>query len=200
MTEDTTTAALIADEIKGLGPLAALAGTWEGDKGVDVAPSDAEGPQDRGTAKSVYRERIVFEPIGQVDNHAQVLYGLRYRTTAWRIGSDDSFHEEVGYWLWDAAAGQVMRCFIVPRGVSVIAGGSATVDGKRFELEANVGSATFGICSNPFLDREFRTVRYKLQVVVHDDGSWSYDEDTQMQLASGALFHHTDANRLRRVS
>ena len=195
------TTALTAEEIKELGPLAALVGTWEGDKGTDVAPSDADGPQDRGTATSPYRERIVFEPIGRVDNHAQVLCGLRYRTTAWRIDAPESnsFHEEVGYWLWDAAAEQVMRCFIVPRGVSVIAGGSATAGATGFELEANVGSATFGICSNPFLDREFRTVRYTLTVALHDDGSWSYDEDTQMQLATGALFHHTDANRLHLV-
>ena len=129
-----------------------------------------------------------------------MLYGLRYRTTAWRIGSDDSFHEEVGYWLWDADAEQVMRSFIVPRGVSVQAGGSAKADATSFDLEANVGSATFGICSNPFLDREFRTVRYTLHVETHDDGTWSYAEDTQMQLATGDLFHHTDANRLSRVA
>ncbi len=187
------------EETEGLGPLAALVGVWEGDKGADRAPSDADGPDDRGVAHSNYRERIVFEPTGRVDNHAQVLYGLRYRTTAWRIGSEDSFHEEVGYWLWDAGAGQVMRCFIVPRGISVIAGGSASADSDTFSLEANVGDATFGICSNPFLDKEFRTVRYTLTVTTHDDGTWSYDEDTQMQLANGEIFHHTDANRLARV-
>ncbi|MCO4761236.1 MAG: FABP family protein [Myxococcales bacterium] len=188
------------DHAKQLGPLGALIGTWEGNKGADVAPSDAEGPDDRGTARSAYRERLVFEPIGRVDNHAQKLFGLRYRTTAYRIGADESFHEEVGYWLWEPATEQVMRCFIVPRGISVIAGGHAKADASSFELEANVGSATFGICSNPFLDREFRTVRYQLSVEVHDDGSWSYAEDTQMQLADDKIFHHTDSNRLRRVS
>lgn len=187
------------DDIRNLGPLAALAGTWQGDKGADLAPSTADGPADRGTALSNYRERIELEPIGRVDNHAQVLYGLRYRTTAWRVGADDSFHEEVGYWLWDAAAEQVMRCFIVPRGMSVVAGGTAKADANSFDLQANAGSATFGICSNPFLDREFRTVRYRLHVQVHDDGSWTYTESTQMQLANDKLFDHTDGNTLRRV-
>jgi hypothetical protein len=41
----------------------------------------------------------------------------------WRLGETDPFHEELGYWLWDADAGQVLRCFMVPRGVTVIAGG-----------------------------------------------------------------------------
>jgi len=63
-----------------LGPLAPLAGVWEGAAGTDVAPSSA-----RATAVSRFRERIVFEPIGRVDNHEQTLFGLRYRTTAWRL-------------------------------------------------------------------------------------------------------------------
>ena len=119
-----------------LGPLARLAGTWEGDKGDDVAPS----VPDRGVAKSTYRERIVFEPIGSIQNHEQTLSGLRYRTTAWRIGSDDPFHEEVGYWLWDPERELVMRCFLVPRGISVIAGGSATKGADSFALEATLAT------------------------------------------------------------
>lgn len=184
------------EDIDNLGPLAALAGIWEGDKGDDIAPDD--DPSEVENNK--YRERMVFEPIGRVDNHAQVLYGLRYATTAWRLGADDGFHEEVGYWLWDAANEQVLRCFIVPRGVSVIAGGTAKADAKAFELTADVGSETYGICSNKFLDAEFKTVRYELKVTVHDDGSFSYWEDTQLQIkGQGEIFHHTDENRLRRV-
>ena len=180
------------DDIENLGPLAALAGQWEGEKGDDVSPDDNRG---RGTNK--YREHLVLEPIGRVDNHEQVLYGLRYATTAWRIGEDEPFHEEVGYWLWDAANKQVMRCFIVPRGVSVIAGGTVEPDAKSFKISARVGSDTYGICSNQFLDREFKTTEYNLEITINDDGSWSYDEDTVMQVR-GETFHHTDANTLRR--
>ena len=89
-----------------LGPLAPLVGVWEGTKGDDVAPSD-----DRGTENNKYRERLVFEDIGLVENHEQRLFGLRYKTMAWRIGADDPFHEELWYWLWDGNAKQVMRCF-----------------------------------------------------------------------------------------
>ena len=64
-----------------LGPLAALAGVWEGQKGEDVSPSD-----DRGTERNQFRERMTFDPMGPVRNHEQTLYGLRYATTVWRIG------------------------------------------------------------------------------------------------------------------
>ncbi len=177
-----------------LGPLAGLVGTWEGDKGHDLAPGD-----DRGTETNLYRERMTFTPIGRVDNHEQTLYGLRYATTAYRIGVADSFHEEVGYWLWDATRKLVMRCFLVPRGVSVIAGGTAEANATTFTLKAELGSPTFGICSNPFLDEEFRTVAYEVTVTVEGD-TLTYAEDTVLKMkGKDAPFHHTDRNTLRRV-
>lgn len=78
--------------LKHLGPLAALAGVWEGDKGVDVAPDD-----NRGTERNAFRERLTFEPFGPVQNHEQQLYGLRYATVGWRIGEASPFHKETGY-------------------------------------------------------------------------------------------------------
>jgi len=65
---------------------------------------------------------------------------------------------------------------------------------------ADVGSQTFGICSNPFLDREFRTVRYELSVDLPELGRLYYREDTQLQLAGrDEIFHHTDENTLSRT-
>ena len=49
--------------VKSLGPLAGLVGIWEGDQGLDEAPSAS-----RGTLQTSFRERAVFEAIGPVDN------------------------------------------------------------------------------------------------------------------------------------
>lgn len=184
------------NEFETYGPLAALIGVWEGIKGHDTAPAD-----DRGTEINQFRERITFTPIGMINNHEQSLAGLRYSTVAHRLGEDAPFHEEVGYWLWDATAKQVMRCFIVPRGVNVLAGGTVSDGAKSFQLAADLGSATFGICSNPFLDREFRTVRYELKVSIESPDSWSYEEDTQLLMKGRPdVFHHRDRNTLFRTS
>ncbi len=181
--------------IENLGPLAPLAGIWEGNRGVDVAPSPS-----RGSHETPYRERIVFEPMGPVENHEQELYGLRYSTTAYRIGEDDPFHEELGYWLWDAGDGQVLRCFLVPRGVTILAGGDADAGDRSFSLAADVGSETYGISSNRFLDREFKTVRYELTVTIEDADTFRYEEDTQLLLKDlSDVFHHRDSNILTRV-
>lgn len=183
------------DIVRNLGPLTLLAGVWEGDKGCDAAPSG-----DGGVETNKFRENMTFEPFAPVSNHEQKLYGLRYSTTAWRLGEDDPFHEELGYWLWDANEKQVLRCFIVPRGVSVVAGGTVEPDAKTFRISADAGSETYGVCSNQFLDREFKTVRFELQVTLHEDGSFSYEEDTQLKIRGQAnLFHHTDKNTLRKI-
>ena len=183
------------DDVRNLGPLGPLAGVWVGDKGNDRAPSD-----DRGVELNTFRERMTFDPIGRVDNHEQTLYGLSYTTVVRRIGEDDPFHQELGYWLWDAANEQVMRCFLVPRGIALIAGGTVKADAKQFELAAEVGSETYGIVSNRFLDVEFKTVRYTLKVGFHDSHNFSYEEDSVLRIkGQSELFHHTDANTLRRV-
>jgi len=180
--------------LAGLGPLAPLAGVWEGDQGVDIAPG-RDGP-----VKTPFRERITFEPMGPVENGPQRLYGLRYATVAWPMGEDEPFHEELGYWMWDTDAKTVMRCFMVPRVVTVNAVGQVEPDARSFTLSADVGSQTDGILSNAFLDQAFRTVRYELKVTIHDNGSFGYEEDTQLQICGQSeLFHHTDQNILTRI-
>ena len=184
------------ENIRNLGPLAPFAGTWQGTKGIDLAPDDDRVSVERNE----FSERVVLEPIGLVENHEQSLYGLRYSKMAWRLGAEDAFHEEVGYWLWDAAARQGMLSFIVPRGVTVLAGGTVEPDAKSFKLSAEVGSEVFGICSGPFLDEQFKTVRYDIELTVNDDGSFSYAQNTQLQIKGQSdIFPHTDENTLRKV-
>ena len=178
-----------------LGPLWRLAGTWEGDEGEDTAPSD-----DRGTELNRYRERMVLEPTGLTQNHEQNLYGLRYHTQAWRLDEREPFHDEVGYWIWDAKEKQVMKCVSIPRGEALIAGGTIEPDARHFKLSAQLGSQTFGVCSNPFLDREFQTLGFDVELTFHDDGSFRYDEVTRLKIkGQEKIFEHRDKNRLRLV-
>ncbi len=183
------------DIINKLGPLAALAGTWEGDKGIDVSRIHSE------IKTTPYRERVVFAPLGPVNNGPQELYGLRYNMTAWRLGEADGFHEEVGYWLWDAGNQQVLRCFMVPRGVLINAGGDAKEDSRSFHLAAEVGSQTYGILSNKYLDASYKTMKYSLDVNIQDDGSFRYHQTTHLWIPiNKAIFDHTDENTLVRVA
>jgi hypothetical protein len=187
---------LMTNELRDqLGPLAPLVGIWEGDKGDDIAPSD-----DRGTENNKYRERITFEQVGPIQNHEQNLHVLRYSTRASRLGEQNTFHEELGYWSWEPANNEVMRSFLIPRGIALIAGGYAEKNADGFHLEAKNGSSTFGICVNPFLNREFKIISYELTVKIHDENSFSYEQDTVIQIPGQKdVFHHRDRNTLKRV-
>ncbi len=112
------------------GPLAGLVGEWEGEGGLDTAFSHS---QDK-VLGTPYLEKVTFKPFGPVDNGDQHLWGLDYKTAMWRGDEQNPFHTEVGYWLWDAATGEVLRGFVVPRGITVLAGGTAAADATTFTL------------------------------------------------------------------
>lgn len=183
------------------GPLRFYIGTWES-KGL-TGENQAPNP-DRKIENTKFRQMMTFEPIGDVNNHEQVLYVLRYHTKAWEEGkhgpNDGHFHEEVGYFIWDKVRRQVMKSFIVPRGVAVNAGGEADQDATEFKLSAVVGSTTYGVCSNKFLDEEFQTVRYDVKFELIDEDTFSYDENTQLKIkGQNRIFDHTEKNTLTRV-
>jgi hypothetical protein len=183
------------DTMSELGPLAPLVGIWESSEGLDVSYQYGPG----GRVETPFRERMTFEPTGLVENGKQRLFGLDYRTNAWRLDEEDPFHAEVGYWLWDADAGHVMRCFMVPRGSTILAGGDAAANAESFELRAERGDPVHGILSNPHLDAEARTTHYTLSVRF-EAGQLIYEEDVVLELAGqSAPFHHTDRNRLTKV-
>jgi len=182
------------DTLKHLGPLAPLAGVWEGARGVDVHPV-AEG-----TEQEPFVEHYELHPIDPQSNGPQLLYGLRYHTHVTRPNDPETFHDQVGYWLWEPATGRVLHSLAIPRGQVALAEGHAAADARTFSLRCEFGSPTRGTSSNPFLDRSFRTLEFRISVTVHDDGTWSYEQDTVLKIAgSDQLFHHVDRNTLHRV-
>jgi hypothetical protein len=193
------------DTLRSLGPLRPLAGTWTSADGADAHPvgpgSDTTGPVLEGQEHNVYVERYELQPIDPQTNGPQLFYGLRYHTHIVKPGEVETFHDQVGYWLWEPAAGAVLHTLAIPRGQVLLAAGTAGPDATEFEVTATLGSETAGILSNPFLDRAFRTVSFRMRVTVHDDGTWSYEEHTQLHIPDRQeLVDHVDRNTLRRVA
>ena len=179
------------------GPLAGLIGTWEsGYEGMDVSFHNDKGK----LGETPYREKTTFKAFGPVDNGAQQLFGLDYRTAAWREGEENPFHTEVGYWMWDAAEQQVMRCFMIPRASTLIAGATVAPDASTFRRESVLGSNTYGILSNNFLDRVAKCVRYDVTITITDD-TFSYEETSVIEhQKTPDIIMHTDRNTLKLVS
>ena len=136
------------DTLANLGPLAPLAGRWEGRKGVDINPK-ADGPEQRE-----FIERIEFVPIDPQANGPQLFYGLRYHLHINTPEEDITFHDQVGYWLYEPATGLILQTLAIPRGQIAIAAGHAAPDARKLSVRAERGQTEYGICSTAFLRTE----------------------------------------------
>jgi hypothetical protein len=102
--------------------------------------------------------------------------------------------------LWDDNDSEVIRCFLIPRGSAIVAGATVAADATKYTLEANVGSQTYGILSNNWLDKNARSVRYEVTIDVSVPDEFTYTETTVIQHAKMAdHVVHTDQNTLRRI-
>jgi len=180
------------------GPLAALVGTWKGDKGVDKAP------EPDGEERNPYYETITFEAAGDVTNaEKQTLSVVRYHQVVSRKSNDEVFHDQVGYWLWDPADGTIVETFVIPRGVAVVAGGNLaqpdSLDGELvFDVRADAGSPEFGIVQAPFMFKQAKTTAFTHTITVNGD-EMRYSEITFLDIYEKTHYEHKDLNTLKRV-
>jgi hypothetical protein len=182
------------DTLANLGPLTRLAGVWQSSNGRDTNPK-ADGPEHRD-----YIERITFDPIDPQANGPQLFYGLRYHTHITTAEEDITFHDQVGYWLWEPATGLVLQTLALPRGQIAIAAGNAKPSDDNLVLAAERGQTEYGICSTSFLEHAFRTDRYTIALTFDPDGSFSYVLDTTLFVRGQGSFMHRDQNRLIKIA
>jgi hypothetical protein len=183
------------DGLANLGPLKGLAGVWEGAKGLDVNPK-AAGPE-----RANFIERIELQPIDPQANGPQLFYGLRYHTHIIKPGEAPTYHDQVGYWLWEPATGLILQTLAIPRGQIAMASGHAAPDATHFHLSARRGETDYGICSTTFLEQAFRTLSYDIDVTILPDGRWSYFATTVLVVqGQPGPFNHEDSNTLTRVA
>ena len=146
-------------------------------------------------------ERYELQPIDPQTNGPQIYYGLRYHTHIVKPGEVETYHDQVGYWLWEPATGTVMHSLTIPRGQVVLAGGEAKADAVEFEVFAKRGETVYGICSAPFLEHAFRTDAFRMRVSINADGTWSYFEETTLVIRGRDVpFAHTDRNTLKKIA
>jgi hypothetical protein len=183
------------DTLANLGPLRAMAGVFEGTMGAD------QHPVAEGLEANEFVEHYELEPIDAQTNGPQLFYGLRYHTHIVKPGEVETFHDQVGYWLWEPAAKAITFTLGIPRGQVLLAAGPAEPDATFFELHATLDTPLYGILSNPFLYEAFKTLSYRIAVTIHEDGLWSYEEEGVLEIPGRAQpFSHIDRNTLTRIA
>ncbi len=176
------------------GPLACLVGTWSGAEGMDVAPEPASDEF------NPYYETLSFEAAGDVTNaEEQTLSVVRYHQVVSRQANDKVFHDQVGYWLWDPASNVICQTLTIPRGVTLLAGGKATVAGETttMEVEAKENDPNWGIIQSPFMQSKARTTGFTHKIEVTDN-TLVYSETTVLDIYGKNSYQHTDGNTLQR--
>ena len=176
------------------GPLAALIGVWKGDKGTDIAP------EPEGTEVNPYLETLSFSAIGDVTNAGtQTLAVLHYRQIVRRKSDQQVFHDESGYWMWDAASQTIMHSLTIPRGVCILAGGHAPSASDKcitLEVAAAADHPDWHIIQSPFMREKACTTAFRHHITV--DGNTLHYVETTMLDIYGKAFEHRDENTLTR--
>ncbi|SCA56054.1 conserved hypothetical protein [Candidatus Terasakiella magnetica] len=178
------------------GPLEELIGTWKGNQGTDIAPGL------KGVDNNSYYETIVFEEAGSVLNaNEQKLAVLHYRQIVRMESNDEIFHDQTGYWHWDADQNILMHSFVIPRAVNVIAGGAYSgktdENGRRvLEVQAKLADPHWGIVQSPFMSKKASCVEFH-QTIIVGDRKMSYSQTSLIDIY-GKMFEHTDENELFR--
>ncbi len=182
------------DTLANLGPLRTLAGTWHGTAGQDVSPK-APGPDISG-----YSETWTFDACDSQVNGPQLFYGLRYHHHVLKDGEAPTFHDQVGYLMWEPHEQRIWMTLAIPRVQVAIAVGQAAPDAREFTLRAEAGSPDSGIVSNPWLDENFRTSSWEITFKILDDDRWTYAQDTTLHIPGQASpFAHRDSGTLQRT-
>ena len=178
-----------------LGPLTPLAGVWEGTQGQDVNPK-ADGPEMKS-----FHERFEAQPIDPQTNGPQLFYGLRYHSRMVEPGQVETFHDQVGYLLWEPNTSLVIMTLAIPRGQVAMAGGHALPGDSSVRLRASEDDVHFGIRTSPFLDYAFHTTAWEITFRFGKDDTWSYEQVTYLDVKGQAPgFEHRDTNSLTRVA
>lgn len=178
------------------GPLARLVGTWSGSAGTDLAP------EPDGEENNPYYETIEFSACGDVSNaETQTLAILYYRQIVKRKTNHEVFHDQTGYWLWDAANRTVMHTFTIPRAVAVVASGIFNGDPNgdqiHLELSASGDHPDCGISQSPFMRDNAKTTAFSQSLDISED-KLVYSQSTIVDIY-GKTFDHTDANTLKKA-
>jgi hypothetical protein len=87
---------------------------------------------------------------------------------------------------------------VVPRGSTLIGGGTAQPTDTEFSMEANIGNTEYGILENQYLAKNAHTDKYTCTITINGD-TWSYDELTHYTHAAGGSIAHRDRNTLKRT-
>ena len=130
---------------------------------MDIDPKEAEGPE-KILISNVTKP---IQPMRKPMVHNSIMDYV-IRTHIVEPGEVGTFHDQVGYWLWEPEAGNILLTGAFHVAKRLLLSVMPPADAKEFTVKAVRGSLTNGIISNPFLERSFTTESFEMTVKFHD--------------------------------
>lgn len=82
----------------------------------------------------------------------------------------------------------------------MLAGGTAAINDRTFDLTADRNGTNYSIGDNNYLASRATSLSYRATIATNLDGTWSYRETTTLKMSQmPEPFAHSDRNTLRRV-
>ncbi len=176
------------------GPLAKLVGTWQSVDagGVDISPGQEGSDVGKGgPAVTPFYETMTFEVAADAVNASdQTLVALYYKQEVFRKSDDSKFHDQRGYFIYDAENQIVYNSFCVPRTTCVTAEGAA---GDTMTLVASGR----GIAESNYMTENASTTSFTMNIQF-DEETLTYTQSTGLDIY-GNQFAHTDSSTLKKV-
>lgn len=177
------------------GPLAQLVGEWESVEagGVDVAPAKKGSEQAAGApAVTPFFEKMTFEVAADAQNASdQELVALYYKQEVFRKSDGSKFHDQRGYFIYDAKNNMVYNSFCVPRTTCVTVEGAA---GHKMTLNAPAR----GIAESSYMTKNASTTGFSMEISI-EDNKLTYSQNTLLDIYGKSL-SHTDSSTLIKVT
>ncbi len=178
------------------GPIRGLIGTFKGDKGIDIAPD-----KEKDREENLFVETITFSEAGEIVNaNEQRLAALHYHQIITRKEDNIVIHNQTGYWMWDKEKKVVMHSIAIPRGLCLLASGTAHVrdDGEiLLKAVSDIKHEDYTVVQSRFLKEKAKTVAFDIKIRLKEN-ELHYYETTLVDIY-GAVFEHTDTNTLHKV-
>jgi len=178
-----------------LGPLKPLIGSWKSAPtgGFDMAPGQEGSKAGKGgPAVEAYFETMTFEVAADATNASdQYLTAVYYKQEVFKKSTGNKFHDQRGYFIYDAKNKTVYNSFCVPRATCVVAQGKA---GSKMTLTAPVN----GVAESSYMTKNAKTVGFTMNIEISDN-KLSYSQVTNLEIY-GKPFGHTDSGTLVKVA
>ena len=158
-----------------------------------MAPGQASSTVGKGgPAVEAYFKTMTFEVVADATNASdQYLTAVYYKQEVFKESTGAKFHDQRGYFIYDAKNKTVYNSFCVPRATCVVAQDNA---GSKMTLTAPAN----GVAQSSYMNKNAKTVGFTMNLEISDN-KLSYSQVTNLEIY-GKPFGHTDSGTLIRVA